>query len=519
LAIRVSPRRVRDFAPEGARHFLLISVGAAQDDENGPSNHVSQMVDVIISQWVIASALGALCLAFFLFCLLPSLLIARRLRGVKGEIGSLRSDTAELKGALVGDLRGILGEVTDRQIEAAARRQAALSEQITACLREPLNSVAQSLDNFGKAQSSSISQGLESQISMFAEKLDALLGGQVAQAHELQVKTLRSLESTVDAFHVMAKTIEQTAQSATQTMSKQLRAELSKTQAETDANLREAVGRLATQMAGVLNSLQEQSVQINKTAIEQQKRLAGQAQEQVEALASEVRAQSEAIGEAAESMRTTSADVARAVERIIEGMTGLISGAAQEIMRSGKGFTEIFEKSAALSRDLTATASALSGSSKDLGSIVSDYRNVREALGQMIELMRKAAEAARGDTSLAAGVVDRIEAATQKLIVAQNQADRQLSDLNGVLNEAHRAFGAQMRDTVRQVHDHLMRVSTTQQIPQEVMSRHSELDRMISDWVQTTPRLRRRRQAAPAKVEAGEQLVATRPWLPGNVRK
>jgi hypothetical protein len=480
------------------------------------------MTDVIISQWVIASTLGALCLAFLLFCLLPALLIARRLRGVKGEISDLRSDTAELKGALVGDLRGILVEISDKQIAAADRNQTALGEKITEALRTPLDGVAQSLKDFGSAQNSSISQGLENQISMFAEKLDALLGGQIAQAHELQVKTAQSLEGTVAAFQEMAKTIEATAGSATQTMAKQLRSELSKTQAQTEANLREAVGRLATQMAGVLNSLQEQSNLAGKSALEQQRQISSQAQEAIEALTAEVRTQSEAIEQTAESMRTVGADTTKAVERIIEGMTGLISGAAQEIMRSGKGFAEIFEKSETLSKDLTQTATVLSGSSKDLGSIVDEYRSAREALNQMVELMREAVETARNDSSLASDVVDRIEATAQKLIDAQRQADDQLTSLNGVLSDAHRAFGAQMIDTVRQVHDHLVETTTSSSppAPAELQSRHSDLDRMISDWVETTPRTRRRRGTAMRERADTDQLAATRPpALPGTGRK
>jgi len=475
------------------------------------------MTEVILSQWVIASALGALCLAFFFFCLLPPLLIARRLKGVKGAIDELRTDSVELKGALVGDLRGVIEGVSEKQIEAAGRHQEQLGRHLSNALQEPLDGVARSLEAFGKSQSSSISQGLENQISLFAEKLDALLGGQVAQAHELQLKTLNSLENAIVAFESMAKTIESTAQGATQIMAKQLRAELSKTQAETDTNLKEIVGRLATQMAGALNALQEQSLKGGRSALEQHKQIADQAQQALEALSGEVRAQTEAVELASESMRTAGSDVAKAVERIIEGMTGLISGAAQEIMRSGKGFTEIFDKSSALSKDLAQSASALAASSKDIGGVVTDYRGAREALNQMVELMRTAVETARSDSSLASDVVDRIEAAALKLVTAQGQADEQLAQLNGVLSEAHQAFGAQMIDTVRQFHDHLLRASTAQHLPEGVRDRSTELDRMISDWVQTTPRLRRRRTAAPR--DDGEQLVATRPSLPANRRK
>jgi hypothetical protein len=196
-------------------------------------------------------------------------------------------------------------------------------------------------------------------------------------------------------------------------------------------------------------------------------------------------------------------------------MTGLISGAAKEIMRSGQGFTEIFEKSDVLSRDLTETAAALAASSKDISVVVSDYRNARETLESMVDLIRQTAESARGDASLSSEVVARIEAAAQKLIAAQGQADEHLGKLNGVLSEVHTAFSAQMLETVRDFQEHLTIASYGQLAPDESQRRHSEFDRMISDWVQTTPRLKQGKPPPPRE----EKQALRAPAVPGNGRK
>jgi hypothetical protein len=140
---------------------------------------------------VIASALAALCLGLLFFCLVPAVFLTMRLRSMKGALSDMRADSARLKESLVADLREILERLAEKQIEAASQHQTQLGQHLSSALQQPLDGVAQSLQDFGKNQNSEISQGLQLQMSAFAEKLDQLLGGQVGQAKELQLQTLK----------------------------------------------------------------------------------------------------------------------------------------------------------------------------------------------------------------------------------------------------------------------------------------------------------------------------------------
>lgn len=475
------------------------------------------MTEVILSQWVIAAALGALCLAFLLFCFVPAIVVGRRLRGVKDAINAVRADSAQMKESLVGDLRDILDGVAERQIEAGAEHQAQLGQNLASVLQSPLEGVAQSLQEFGKSQNAEISQGLQEQMSLFADKLDGLLGGQVGHARDLQQQTLKSLESTMGALQQMTKTIAATAEGASQSMINQLRAGISRSQAETDAHLKALIGKLGNQVSGAVTAIEQQASLSGRMALEHQKKLADEANHSLETLSDEIHSQTQAVELASQSMRTAGADVATAVDRIIEGMTGLISGAAQEFTRSGQNFAEMFERSSTLSHDMSETAAALAASSRDIGTVVTDYSNARETLQSMIDLMRSTVETARNDSSLASDFVARIETAAQKLTAAQGQADESLAKLNGVLSEAHNAFGGEMLETVRSFQEHLSRTLPAQQLSDESQRRHSEFDRMISDWVQATPRLR---QSGPgADRDSGEERMPARVAMPGNGAK
>jgi hypothetical protein len=447
---------------------------------------MSQMTEIILSQWVIALALGALCLGLLLFGLVPALLIAARVRGVKGAVNAMRTDLHET-----------FERLAEKQVEASKQHQAQLGDHLSSSLREPLEKIVKSLQDYGKDQNASVAQGLQSQITTFADRLDQMLGGQVSQAKELQTQTLKSLETTIAAFQDMARTMAKTAEGATVSMVKELRSGMSRTQVETNANLSELLGKLSGQVTSSVAALEQQSTQTTKMALEQQKKITEQAQQAMETLSTEVRSQTKAIEAASQSMRTTGSDVANAVDRITEGMTGLISGAAQEIMRSGQGFADIFEKSVALNRDLNETAAALAESSKDIGVVVGDYRNARETLQGMVNLIRTTAETARGEASLGSDVVARIEIAAEKLIAAQGQADEYLVKLNGVLSGAHGTFSAQMIETVRDFQEHLSNTPPPGPMSEESQRRHSEFDRMISDWVQTGPRAKQGKAGPP----------------------
>jgi hypothetical protein len=396
-------------------------------------------------------------------------------------------DSNRLRDGLVTDLREALENAGERHVEAAMQHQERLAEQLAEALHQPLEQVVQNLQDVSKNQNAEIAQAVEKQMILFADKLDRVLGGQVDQAKELQQQTVKALEESVASVQQMSKSIATTAENATQTMLTQLRVGMSRSQAETDANLKEMINKLGVHVSNVIATVEQHASVAARSAVEHQTKISEQALHAIQSLSSDVRTQSQAIDAVAQSMRSAGTDVANAVDRIIEGMTGLMSGAAQEIVRSGQGFAEIFDKSSVLSHTLQQTAASLAASSRDIGVVVTDYRSARETLQGMVDVMRAAAETARKDTSLAADFVSRIEAASQKLITAQGQADQSLTKLRSVLGEVYSAFGAEMVETVRNFQDQL---SNPEMSSEEAERRHSEFDRMISDWVQASPRLK-----------------------------
>ncbi|MDQ8698163.1 hypothetical protein [Hyphomicrobium sp. LHD-15] len=381
-----------------------------------------------------------------------------------------------LKDALVGDLSAILERLTERQIETAAEQHAQLRDQFVSAidhgLREPFGEIAESLGQFRSRQGEQLSQGLQDSMAAFADKLDQMLGGQVGQARALQAQTLQVLESAVTSFQSMAQQVGSAGESATASISTQLsrtledlsaqqgqmndtmrtvvdelRSVVTKTQADTTSNVQTMLQEIGAQVGQVVQTLQTETKASSLAHQDSVSAMASHTRESIAELTTSVRAQTEAIEHTTLAMRAAVTDLGSATHRNIALMgegAGEIRNAADRFISSGSAMAEVLDRSRVLSSELSLAASTLSHSSQDVQTVVSDYRAARETFAGVVDGLRGTVETAKREVAMTNDIVARMEAAAQKLISAQNQADVYLDKVNDVLAGAHGSFNQQM---------------------------------------------------------------------------
>lgn len=159
---------------------------------------------------------------------------------------------------------------------------------------------------------------------------------------------------------------------------------------------------------------------------------------------------------AAEAVRSIHAAVARMSEVTTAALTDLNQGAetvltaAHEFGRAGQSVAGVFEHATGVAKELSASAEAVSTSTRTMGTIVDDHRIVRQQLNEMIEALKSTVASARKEATLTADILTRIDSATQKLAAAQNQADRYLGQVTEVLEQTHQEFASSMRNTLNE---------------------------------------------------------------------
>ena len=396
-----------------------------------------------------------------------------------------------LKDALVGDLASILERLTDRQIEASGRQQAALQshlvDAIDHSLKQPLGRIAESFNSFSGSQGDKITQSLQDSMAAFATKLEELLGGQVGQAKDLQRQTAQALEAAILSFQSMANQVGAAGETATSTMAEQLnrtldqmagsqsqmnetmrtlvdqmRGATAQAQQETNANVGRLLGELSSQVQNVVATLQTESKTTSAAHQALTADIAGHAKQSVDELAASVTAQTTAIEQAALAMRTAVADLGSSVDRNVtlmgKGADGMRQ-AAEQFTGSGRAIADVFDKSQTVSRELEQAAKTLKASSADVHSVVSDYQAARSSFAGLVDGLRTTIDTAKRDASMTSDLISRLEGAAQKFAVAQVQAGDYLGQLNKVLTEAHGTFSTQMLATVQKTntefHKHL----------------------------------------------------------------
>ena len=136
------------------------------------------------------------------------------------------SQSKILKDALVGDLKQILSEISQKQISAAYESQQHLAEKlvdsIETGIRQPIGKLVEGFSVQQQRSSENLSEALSDVLAAFLQKTEDIFGGQITGINTLQQKTIESLESAVSQLGQMAASIDSAGRGATDSMAGKL---------------------------------------------------------------------------------------------------------------------------------------------------------------------------------------------------------------------------------------------------------------------------------------------------------
>lgn len=156
-----------------------------------------------------------------------------------------------------------------------------------------------------------------------------------------------------------------------------------------------------------------------------------------------------------QELRTVSAQMAdnvQALTRATHASLDKIGSGAERLGRASGDFAsagdkvgEVLSQATALSAKLLEATGSLNLSIAALHAGLDDHRSQRETVARLVGELRTLVEAARKEAGMSGEVLGRIEASTQRLGVAQQQAEQYLAGVNKVLGDAHQAFASAVR--------------------------------------------------------------------------
>lgn len=217
------------------------------------------------------------------------------------------TQAAQIKDALVADLKEILAEMTKQQIAASATHNQQLSESMaktfSESLREPITRISEAVERVSGNQGDAVNRMLTDVLSSFSSQMKDMFGGQLTGMNEVLLKTSESIQMAAGKFDQLAANMQSAGQGAVEQMAQrmesmigamesrqdamngrmaefveQIRQSVDSSQTESAEKMRSMMADLGNQMASAVAQLDQQS----KTAALGHEQQVGKMEEQLD---------------------------------------------------------------------------------------------------------------------------------------------------------------------------------------------------------------------------------------------
>lgn len=401
-----------------------------------------------------------------------------------------------LKDSLVNDLKKVLQELTESQIEAgrtlhdqqlAATKEGnqslgeVISTSIEKSLKAPLDEIAASVKSASGDQSKAAIDMLNDVMVHFSQRLNDLFGGQINNINELNKQTAQSMQDAVASLNTLLGNLENSGKRATDEMATkmaaaiqsmeerqasinaqtqefvgQIRELVKNSQTETQHKLQSTLETIGEQMTSILGTLSKSQAQAFADNQAREQEMADRASSAVSQMTGSVEAAVQEISTASKAMSQSVASLSSATTSSVDKMNAgaeRLGTAASSFAAAGEHVTEVMTQVTATSNKLAEASGSLTAGSSSLQEALRDYRTQRETLASLLSEVRETIELARKEASITADALQRIETSTTKLATAQKAADEYLDGVNQVLGQSSDSFKEAVVSTLGKVNN------------------------------------------------------------------
>lgn len=382
------------------------------------------------------------------------------------------SQSKILKDAFIGELKQILQQISDKQLDAQASHSQKLGNQITSgienSLKDPLKQISDVVSKASGDQSATAAQLLKDVMASFSQKLNELFSGQITGIQELNQKTALTMQEAVTSLNGLVQRMEGNSKRAEDTMTgkmaeavtimadrqekmnqqtqaviERIRQMVSTLQTETNAKLEEAITKLNKHVTELIEAMKIREAQ----SFEDQQRRENSLQKQAEGLVTSlgstvddvVKQMATSTKQMQESIDVLQRTSTSSIEKLNASAESLNKGALS-FAQAGEKVTESLEKASTITEKMTEISGSLTSASSALQSILKDYRENREDTRVILSETKAVIDAAKREASLTQEALAQIDSAAAKLALAQKEVEQYLQGISNVLAEAHNQF-------------------------------------------------------------------------------
>lgn len=386
------------------------------------------------------------------------------------------ANTASLKDALIDDLKQLMHEVADKQINAQLQSAQNFSSQVSGAIKESLDAPMKDLmDVVARAsgeQGGAVTGMLENLLSAFMAKIDETFGSQIQSINAAIQKSSDSMTMVQEAMTRLIADISGAGQKATSEMSAKMEESMSKAalaQEQMNEQLRSFVEELRKLMLEQQNQTkQAMDETMQKILFELEKSISVISAERENQVAAD-KARTERLVAETEGLYSGLTDnvvqlmgdvkdaafkTEENIRAIQNAATGAISGmndgalvmrdAADRFTKAGDSIGGVFDKSRVVTDQLEQTASTLQMASASVRTAFEKYDESRESVQGYVLQLQTLVENARKEAGLSTQMLSDLERILGSLQAAEKQSTDYLNQVNAVLKGSFQQFGQEM---------------------------------------------------------------------------
>lgn len=388
---------------------------------------------------------------------------------------------AQLKDALVEDMRKMMTELVERQITAqqAVTQELGnhLGNTISNVMAKPISTLTDAINATSKNNGEQVSGMLETLLTGFMAKLEDTFGGQMRGINEQMQNSMQAMTAVQASLQELLADIKKTNEHAASQMSgtladamrkaaenqqvltDQMREfvnEFKKLIADERDKSQRAMNETTTKVLADLSAAIKQMETIRVGAAEEEGKrndglakgtnaLVGGLSSQVDVL---LKAVSEQVVKTQQNIDTISNVSTRAIDGMNQGAITMAT-AADRFQSAGNTITNVVEQAGQLSQTLTQSAGALQVSAQAVQKGLEQYDSTRKAVDAQVLHLMGLLDSAKREAGVSKELVESIRISAATLQTAESQSRAHLEQVNAALVKSFNDFGSALVEQVR----------------------------------------------------------------------
>lgn len=402
------------------------------------------------------------------------------LRLVKSSESNLAT-TSQLKDALVEDLRTLMTNLVERQIEAHKTANDTLSEQmgkhISDALTGPMNRIGEAIEVTTKGNGEQVGSMLETLLTAFMAKLEDTFGGQMHGINEQMQRSMDAMASVQTSLQNLVGDIKRASEQATNQMSGTLESamkqaaenqtvltdqmrefvqefrklaadEHAKSQRTMDDTIAKVVAEVASAVESLENVRKAAALEEGTRSTELTNRtgqLVGGLTTQVETL---LNAMSDQVNKTQQNIDAFGQVSLRAIDGMNQGAVTM-DGAARRFETAGSSVSTAFERSTNAAEVLASTSSALQTAASAVQRGFEQYDATRKNVDAQVNALMALVESAKREAGISASLIQNMKDSAEAMRAAEAESRKHLEQVNDALVKAFTDFGTSLVGQVK----------------------------------------------------------------------